>query len=66
SLRSNRIFLWNLRVAHHGMAPRAVEAGNTKMSLWKLCVAQDGLARRASRKFKLSWRNGYLRVAQYR
>ncbi|MCI63173.1 hypothetical protein A2U01_0084430, partial [Trifolium medium] len=52
--------------AQHGVARRAVESGNTKMSLWNLCVAQVGLTRRASRKFKLDWRNGYLPVAQDR
>ncbi|MCI44268.1 hypothetical protein A2U01_0065507, partial [Trifolium medium] len=58
------ISLWNLRVAQHGVARCAVGSGNTKMSLWELRVARVGLARRASRKFKLVWRNGYLRVAQ--
>ncbi|MCI47588.1 hypothetical protein A2U01_0068830, partial [Trifolium medium] len=40
SCRSNRISLWHLRVAQHGMARHAVESGNATMSLWKLRVAQ--------------------------
>ncbi|MCI42701.1 hypothetical protein A2U01_0063938, partial [Trifolium medium] len=47
------ISLWQLRVAQNGLARRAVESRNTKMSLCELRVAQIGVARRASGKFKL-------------